>query len=305
MNFELSEDQNSVLTALNSIVSKFDTNAIEPMPYIFSSELDAALRESGFFNIAREEGFSSLDGAIVIERLARAPQVVETAASILIAPFLPVDLRSGSIAMDCSNGRDPIRFLPLAQYLLTLNDDHVSVAAIDPGKVAHAESLLAYPYGRLGSACLDKVATFDDVELVRRRWQIGIAAEAAGCMAAALELVLDHVKTRFAFGRPLGSFQAIQHRLAMAAETAEAVKWLAFRAAWSDESADAALAAGFAQGRTTQFTYDLHQFCGAMGLTLEFPLHLWTYRLRALAGELGGASVQARRAAASIWGEAA
>jgi hypothetical protein len=42
-----------------------------------------------------------------------------------------------------------------------------------------------------------------------------------------------------------------------------------------------------------------------MGLTLEFPLHFWTYRLRALAGELGGASAQARATAAAVWGAAA
>jgi len=305
MNFELSEDQNSVLTALDSIMSKFDASGAEPHPYVYSRELDEALRESGFFSIAGEEGFSPLDGAMVIERVSRAPQVVESAASILIAPFLPFDPGTAPIAMDASSGREPIRFLPIARFLVTLHNDHVSVAAVDPAKVAYAESLLAYPYGRRGSSGIDEVATFGDVDLVRRRWQTGIAAEAAGCMAAALELVLDHVKTRFAFGRPLGSFQAIQHRLAMAAETAEAVKWLAYKAAWSDSSADAALAAGFAQSRTAQFTYDLHQFCGAMGLTLEFPLHLWTYRLRALAGELGGASAQARRAATSIWGEAA
>jgi hypothetical protein len=45
----------------------------------------------------------------------------------------------------------------------------------------------------------------------------------------------------------------------------------------------------------------MHQFTGAMGLTLEYPLHLWTYRLRALAGELGGASAQERHVAAATW----
>jgi hypothetical protein len=38
-----------------------------------------------------------------------------------------------------------------------------------------------------------------------------------------------------------------------------------------------------------------------MGLTLEFPLHHWTYRLRALVGELGGSSAQAIAVADSVW----
>ena len=66
-------------------------------------------------------------------------------------------------------------------------------------------------------------------------------------------------------------------------------RWLARRAAWSDTEADAALAAGFTQSRIAAFTYDLHQFSGAMGLTLEFPLHLWTY-LAARAGRRTGRS---------------
>jgi alkylation response protein AidB-like acyl-CoA dehydrogenase len=168
--------------------------------------------------------------------------------------------------------------------------------------VVEVETLFAYPFGRLASVDLSKGERFADVTSIRRRWRMALAAEAAGCMAAALQAVIDHVTARYAFGRPLGSFQAIHHRLAMAAETAESTRWLAFRAAWSEDAADVATAAGFAQMRIGQFTYDLHQFCGAMGLTLEFPLHLWTYRLRALAGELGGASMQARELAKSVWG---
>jgi hypothetical protein len=41
-----------------------------------------------------------------------------------------------------------------------------------------------------------------------------------------------------------------------------------------------------------------------MGLTLEFDLHLWTYRLKALLGELGGSSAQAQAAASSVWDQA-
>jgi hypothetical protein len=42
---------------------------------------------------------------------------------------------------------------------------------------------------------------------------------------------------------------------------------------------------------------ETHQFHGAIGLTLEYPLHFWTYRLKALQGELGGPTAQALAAA--------
>jgi len=305
VNYDLSEDQSSVLSALDSILADYKAPPIEPVPFAYGAELDAILTESGFLDIAREEGFGPLDAALIVERVARSPLVVEVAASTLVAPVLPIPQGLRPIALHDGALTAPIRFLPQARALVVLRDDHAAIATIDAGQVEEIETMMAYPYGRLVEPTALSFERFDDAGLVRRRWRIGMAAEAAGCMVSALASVLEHVTTRFAFGRPLGSLQAVQHRLAMASEIAESTRWLAFRAAWSDTEADAAIAAGYAQAHISQFTYDLHQFSGAMGLTLEYPLHFWSYRLRALAGELGGASHQSRSAAAAIWGEAA
>lgn len=305
MNYDLSEDQASVIAALDSILTDFSAAPIEPVHFAYGTELDRTLTESGFLDIAREAGFGLLDAALVVERVSRIPYVVETAASALLAPALPLPRGTRPVALHQGPTTGSIRFLPQARALILLHDDHATIALIDPAQIEDVETLMAYPYGRLVSPESLTWERFEDVALVRRRWRIGIAVEAAGCMASALEVVLDHVKTRHAFGRPLGALQAIQHRLAMAAETAESTRWLALRAAWSDSEADAAIASGYAQSHIPQFAYDLHQFSGAMGLTLEYPLHFWTYRLRALVGELGGASIQSRAAAAAVWGQAA
>lgn len=305
MNFELSDDQSGVLTGLDQLLSPFQAAPIEPITHSYSQALDDALAESGFLDIGATEGFTLLDAALVVEQVAHVPQVVECAASAIIAPALPVELGTRPIALLSKDVMGAARFLPQAQLLVVLQDDHVDLIRVDPAKVAPLESLLAYPYGRLTDTEGLSVERFKDVDLVRRRWQIALAVEGASCMAAALNVVLDHVKTRFAFGRPLGSLQAIQHRLAMAAETAESSKWLARRAAWADTTEEAAIAATYVQSSIAQFTYDLHQFSGAMGLTLEYPLHFWSYRLRALAGELGGASAQAQIVAREAWNDAA
>jgi alkylation response protein AidB-like acyl-CoA dehydrogenase len=82
--------------------------------------------------------------------------------------------------------------------------------------------------------------------------------------------------------------------MAECAVLAGGVRWLALKAADSAEAGDAALAASHAQESGTRVAYDLHQMLGAMGMTLEHPLHLWTYRIKALLSELGGRGGQAR-----------
>lgn len=302
MNFGLTEDQASVLNEVERLLSGLPLQAhTEPVVAPYSDTLDAALAESGFLDIAREEGFSALDATLLTERLARSQHIVEVGASALVASALGLPAGVRPVAMVAGDPTQPARFLPKASILVVDLGDHALAINVDPARVQPVDSLFAYPYGKLDSLDGLQVREIADVTTLRRRWRIAIAAEAAGCMAGALALVVDHVKARYAFGRPLGAFQAIQHRLAMAAETVESCRWLALRAAWSDSEGDAAQAAGFAQSRIAQISYDLHQFTGAMGLTLEYPLHLWTYRLRALAGELGGSSAQSRAAAAATW----
>lgn len=306
MNFGLTEDQSSILAGLEQLLaSQAPPAPTEPVFAAYSAELDGSLAAAGYLDIGREEGFGPLEAALIVERLARLPCALEAGASALIAPALKIPAGTRPIALMTGDGAGAARFLPVAQLLVIDRGHDALLVRVDPDNVEPVETLFAYPYGRLKSLQGLDQQVISDVATLRRRWRIAIAAEAAGCMASALAQVVEHVRTRQAFGRPLGAFQAIQHRLAMASETAESAKWLALRGAWTDSGADAALAAGFAQSRIAQITYDLHQFSGAMGLTLEFPLHLWTYRLRALAGELGGSSVQSRAAAAAAWPDVA
>ena len=53
---------------------------------------------------------------------------------------------------------------------------------------------------------------------------------------------------------------------------------------------DERLALGYVQDCAPRILYDLHQFMGAMGLTLEHPLYRWSYRVKLLLSALGGAS---------------
>ena len=116
-------------------------------------------------------------------------------------------------------------------------------------------------------------------------------------------MLFRSITLRKQFGRPLGTFQALRHRMAECAVLAGGVRWLALKAAGTADPGDAALAAFHAQESATRVVYDAHQMLAAMGMTLEHSLHLWTYRLKALLSELGGRGGQALAVAKDCFGK--
>src|SRR5205085_11069485 len=122
---------------------------VAPVLFAYATELDQTLAESGFLDIAREEGFSALDAALIVERLARLPQVIEAAASAIVAPALPVPAGTRPVALVSGDPTKPARFLPMAQVVLADRGDHALMITVDPVNVEPVETLLAYPYGRL------------------------------------------------------------------------------------------------------------------------------------------------------------
>ena len=135
---------------------------------------------------------------------------------------------------------------------------------------------------------------------LRRAWQVALAAEAAGTMLAAITKTAAYVSGRYQFGRPIGSFQAVQHRLARAYVMAQGTKWLALRAAWfhDDEFLTASAAAYACEASQVTYT-NTHQVTGAIGVTTEHGLVLYTMRLMGLQRELGGRRAHARRVASA------
>ena len=123
--------------------------------------------------------------------------------------------------------------------------------------------------------------------MVRAWWRIAVALEICGAARAALDTTVAHVRGRHQFGRPLGSFQAVQHRLAECEVLIEGARWLALEAAWSWADPERAAAAAVQALRAGERTFwETHQLSGALGFAVEYDLHLWTMRLPALRSEL-------------------
>lgn len=302
MDFDLTEDQQLLMTAVEGLLEGYIALPTGPHGYaLYSEELQDELAESGFLGIAGEDGFGPLEAALLVEAVAASPNGAEVASSALIGPLL--DSAEGPIAIAWGTGK-PVRYLEQARTVCVIEGDEVFVGTPSQDDIRPVSNVAAYPMAVLESMPAEaKALAAASAAAVRRRALIGISAEAAGLMRAALDSTVQLVKDRQQFGQPLGYFQAIQHRLAECAQMVRAARSLALRAAYLDDDRNAAIACFYAQDTMRKVIYDCHQFSGAMGLTLEFPLHLWTFRLKVLQGEAEGRASQCLLAAQAIWND--
>ncbi len=108
-----------------------------------------------------------------------------------------------------------------------------------------------------------------------------------------LEMVIDYAKTRVQFGRPIGTFQAIQHQLADLRVAVDAAELLAYRAACSmsegrDCSEEIALAKAAADEMSRMSTVVGHGVYAGISYTVEHDMQLYSARNRLAEAEGGG-----------------
>ncbi|MFQ5478061.1 MAG: acyl-CoA dehydrogenase family protein [Candidatus Binatia bacterium] len=114
-----------------------------------------------------------------------------------------------------------------------------------------------------------------------------LSAEMCGGAAAALEMTVDYLKVRKQFDRPIGSFQALQHRCADMKVLLENARSLTYYANWAiDESPpDAPMAAAMAKAYCSEacsrIVADAIQLHGGIGFTWEHDLQLFFKRAKA------------------------
>jgi acyl-CoA dehydrogenase len=133
------------------------------------------------------------------------------------------------------------------------------------------------------------------------RATVGLCAAQSGVIERALELTAEYAKSRVAFGRPIGSFQAVTQRLADAFVDVEAVRLTMWQAAWllasGEAGSDAAVAtakfwAAEAGHRVAHTAVHVH---GGMGIDVTYPVHRYFTAAKRYEFALGGATAQLRR----------
>jgi alkylation response protein AidB-like acyl-CoA dehydrogenase len=162
------------------------------------------------------------------------------------------------------------------------------------------------PAQRFGEVQLDHPAvTIGPPALLQRSDQlaaIGAAAMLLGIMNRCLEFTLAYVQTRQAFKRPIGSFQALQHRLADMLLKTESTRSAVYRAAWCHDSGDGdtalacASAKAYAGDASRLVCGESIQMHGGIGFTWELDLHFYFKRAKTLEQHYGSTEVQLERA---------
>jgi Acyl-CoA dehydrogenase, C-terminal domain len=284
VDYDFSVSQQKVIAAANRVVD--EAGGVERAFAVsvvagHDRDLDRALAGAGV-----------LDGADLLERMLVAERLAELGVATTYGMRGVVDidglLPPGGLAVAVRGRHGPVRYAAVADHVVLIDGDDL-IAVNDGAKsVTKVRSGFGYPYARLATEELEGTRLKGLGEAWRSRLTLVTAAEIAGNAAAAIARTAAHMRIREQFGRTLSTFQALRHRLAEAAVSAEATRWMVREAAFTADHRDIDLAASYAAQTAAQLVPELVQMCGARSFTLEFGLHVFAMRLDGLRLELGG-----------------
>jgi alkylation response protein AidB-like acyl-CoA dehydrogenase len=261
-------------------------------------------------------GASFSEAAVVLEELGRfvapVPFLGHTVATAVLLSCERVDLLSGTVALAA----------PFASFGYTPIAEHVSGVAdaltADVLLIPRSDGLYAVDASeavRTPVVSLDQTRPLCDISIPASAGELvagypeALAAVSAGLIAGAallaseqlgvaqwcLDTTVAYVRDRYQFGRPVGSFQAVKHRLAdvwvSVAQARAVARYAASCVATGDE--DSALAASLAQAHCGPVAVAAAEACiqlhGGIGFTWEHPAHLYLKRAKASALAYGTA----------------
>jgi alkylation response protein AidB-like acyl-CoA dehydrogenase len=140
-----------------------------------------------------------------------------------------------------------------------------------------------------------------DVGRIRDLACVALAAEQVGAAEQALAITVEYAKTRFQFGRPIGAFQALQHRMAdlhVLVQTARS----AYLAALDGDPLSAAVAKITCSETLLKVAAEMIQIHGGIGITWEHDAHRYFKRAHGSAELFGHPRIHVTRLAGHVLG---
>jgi alkylation response protein AidB-like acyl-CoA dehydrogenase len=335
MDLRLTEEQEQLVDAFAGLYSRQATTerVRDAEPLGFDAALWAQVHEMGAVAMAVDEaaggwGASPLDLALVAEQhgrfVAPAPLVEAQVAARLLAR---VDAPAAHTALSRAVAGEQLVTLALhpardgraglvpaaavADAAIVRDGDRLLLVALEDARTA-VENLGSMPVADVAIADAEVLATgptaiaahdaaIDDFLLLSASALVGIGTRA-------LEIGVEYVKERKAWGVPIGSFQSIAHRLADSATALDGAQLLAYEAAWAatdmPERAGelAGMAFAFAYESARDATYRSLHYHGGYGFMLEYDVQLYYRRARAWANVYAEPRLVYRRVADRRYG---
>lgn len=126
-----------------------------------------------------------------------------------------------------------------------------------------------------------------------------------GVAQKALEMTAGYASTRIQFERPIGSFQAVQHRIADMMTDVEGARWTSYQAVWRLSKGlpvdrELSIAKAWTSDACQRVTSGAHHIHGGVGMDLDYDLHYYFRWSKALELNLGSAPVRKKEGEAAI-----
>lgn len=220
------------------------------------SDLETALDEIGWFTLAQEPDLVAYAGPAAVELGRR------------LAPVHHVDRLLGASPM----AGDLVRSIG-PEPVVVMYEHHAVLRhrAVRCEQLPSPDGLEVHRVLELGEAV---PVTLGAWQTATRAWIAASVGYLAGLGQGALDLTVDYVRQRRAFGSTLAALAPVQQLLASAATAVRGVVLLADSCPDSD-------ALAYAGPAVADSCAACHQVTGALGFTLEYPLHRFTQRARA------------------------
>jgi alkylation response protein AidB-like acyl-CoA dehydrogenase len=242
-------------------------------------------------------GAEPVDLVVALERLGRWCVPGPVAESIAVAPILLADdercagLASGELIATVAMPPHTPRAVDAETAGLVLLASESGVTEAAPGEGHESVD----PSRRLYDVTASGEPWQADVKRAYELGALATAAQLVGAAEALLNGAVDYAKQRSQFGRVIGSYQAIKHKLADVHIAIELARPLVYGAALSLESRDVGAAKAVASEAALLAARASLQTHGAIGFTQEHDLSLWLLRVQALRSAWGTPEAHRRR----------
>jgi len=288
MRFAFTDDQLALRDAVRDLLEKECTprhvreawtNETGRVPGLWEK-----LREMGVVGMLAPEaqgglGLTMVDLVLLLEETGRhaVPEpIVETAASAV--PVL------GRADLTVTIGHAFVPWADTADVIITAD------GRFDPATVTLLPRISVDGARRLFEVRGPALPAGDGIADAYVRLVCGTAAQLCGLTDRMLDLTSEYVKERRQFGVPVGSFQAVKHRLADARIALEFARPLVYRSAATLDATHVSMAMAKAADAALLTARAALQCHGAIGYTTEYDLHLFMKRAWALAATWGDAA---------------